>query len=147
MVVNRINDKLMEHLARYTHALSEVYVSEEIVLRFTMEDNSGDIIKISGSDIKYYVQNNTDEEVLSVHDLLYHDLGHIEELFDSKNQELKNLLVFLEDKEGMIKKQIMEAVMEHKKKSEDEEIEKYSYEEQMYELLFEDDNKDNDDLK
>ncbi len=135
----------MEYLARYTHALSEVYVSEEIVLRFTL-DELGDIIEISGSDIKYYTQDDMTEAKLSVHDLLYHDLGLIEELFDTKSQELKNLLIFLEDKDGIIKKQITEAVIEHKKKSEDEEIKKYSYEEEMYELLFEDD-KVSDDLK
>jgi len=146
MIINRINEKLVDYLQKYTTALSEVNGNEEITIRFTL-DNSNDIIEISSSDIKYYVQNDIDQEMLSVYDLVYHNLVHIEELFDNKSQELKNLLVFLEDREGIIKKQIMEAIIEHKKNDDDKEIEKFSYEDDIYKILYGNENINNDDLK
>lgn len=146
MIINRINEKLVDYLQKYTTALSEVNGNEEITIRFTL-DNSNDIIEISSSDIKYYVQNDMDQGMLSVYDLVYHNLVHIEELFDNKSQELKNLLIFLEDREGIIKKQIMEAIIEHKKNDDDKEIEKFSYEDDIYKILYGNENINNDDLK
>lgn len=138
IMIDRIKEKLTDYLNKYTTIISELKMQSSV--SFTLENsrdkNSRDIISIYGHDIIYYTQNKKGlKELFSVHNLIFHNNDEIEEMLDRQSQELKNLLIFLEDKNGILKKELNKSLIQDRKDIDSSEMKKYEYENDINELL------------